>query len=706
MKIQSSSAALFFAVVLIPFAGIIFGRINGFSVDLPLSEIRRAEIKILDTKVIQGDSTDEGSKYNCKGQIAGDDTLRGFTAVAKVYQNGCYTDGRFNAREFEFSVFEFRWNGSEQSYPGVQVAPPVKKPEKFLGSVHHLAYKFPEKKDYTIYRVSGNSLNVVSLLPASRIRPGEYTIIPEAKLSVLQDKTRYVVLPADAKITPYGNLNGQTEGAWTRETQLGRAGKIRIQVGGTPFDTRMDYTAGPSSHSNIYGMGREFFFLDFENRTSAILWQDKKSGAVVATYLDEKLLRKEERILDQVKSKRYKLIAATSDHRGRIYLVYAKTKSASSQQDRMVTVHRFTPGGKKEKSVSLNTSKKELNVFSIATDIQSSSNIADLKFSRASSPDEKGLLSLILSRTMHKSSDGLNHQGAIALLLDPETLQVIRNTGQTSGHSFGNYMIPLENRSFAAIDLGDNYPRGVHLHVFDEKRRESRVVFSFKTNHGKTPASPAGKRYPLYREISKGGRNYYQWSNDNRTYTEIGGIAKTENGFLVSFASETPMLANERTDQVHNDPRNMFVVHVKHPFGERGKSWHEIHPDLILTDGHSAHSRFYDFGGRVNRQTNIGAKLLTEYNSIEENASRPKMLKLDRDRFLVLWEKWTSGSYQETFGVVIDSNGDFLAGPDSLGRDFRLGRQDDVFLYGNHLISISGMSKEQMLEINLVQLKD
>ena len=42
-------------------------------------------------------------------------------------------------------------------------------------------------------------------------------------------------------------------------------------------------------------------------------------------------------------------------------------------------------------------------------------------------------LGVVLSRTMAKSSDGLNHQGAIAVTFDASTLEVVTNYGQTSG---------------------------------------------------------------------------------------------------------------------------------------------------------------------------------------------------------------------------------------------------------------------------------
>jgi hypothetical protein len=46
--------------------------------------------------------------------------------------------------------------------------------------------------------------------------------------------------------------------------------------------------------------------------------------------------------------------------------------------------------------------------------------------------------------------------------------------------------------------MGDNYPRGVHRHRFDEFEWRRQVVFTFKTLHGKLPRNPAGVEFPVY----------------------------------------------------------------------------------------------------------------------------------------------------------------------------------------------------------------
>jgi hypothetical protein len=70
---------------------------------------------------------------------------------------------------------------------------------------------------------------------------------------------------------------------------------------------------------------------------------------------------------------------------------------------------------------------------------------------------------------MTQGSDGLNHQGAFAAVFDAKTLKIIKSYGQTSGHSFSNSLIANKrDGGFIGMDLGDNYPRGIHHWVFDK----------------------------------------------------------------------------------------------------------------------------------------------------------------------------------------------------------------------------------------------
>jgi len=86
-------------------------------------------------------------------------------------------------------------------------------------------------------------------------------------------------------------------------------------------------------------------------------------------------------------------------------------------------------------------------------------------------------LALHISRTMTVSSDGLNHQGAVMFMYDSDTLELAKDFGQTSGHSFGNCLTITEDGKFTGMDLGDNYPRGINFWAFTRDTKENNLVY-------------------------------------------------------------------------------------------------------------------------------------------------------------------------------------------------------------------------------------
>jgi len=65
-----------------------------------------------------------------------------------------------------------------------------------------------------------------------------------------------------------------------------------------------------------------------------------------------------------------------------------------------------------------------------------------------------GRLGLILSRLTHMTPDGLNHQGAIAVVFDADSLELLQHHGQTSGHSWDNVLnLDAESHSNEALIL-------------------------------------------------------------------------------------------------------------------------------------------------------------------------------------------------------------------------------------------------------------
>jgi len=76
--------------------------------------------------------------------------------------------------------------------------------------------------------------------------------------------------------------------------------------------------------------------------------------------------------------------------------------------------------------------------------------------------------------------DGRNHQACSIPILDAKNLQIKRKSSGSS-HSWANF-VTNHKSGFLAVDLGDNYPRGVNTHLLASEQT-SKVVYQFKTHH-------------------------------------------------------------------------------------------------------------------------------------------------------------------------------------------------------------------------------
>lgn len=641
------------------------------------------------------EAAEGAKKWNCKGSAESKDQIGNFAILSSFYQNGCYTDGNYNHRDFPVELGSIIGQQDKIIDQAVQISPPESTASKFLGSHHFLYYRLNAGEQKTIYQFDGTAFKLLGEI-TSKLNQPSYFKIPGADLSSLTAKAVYIALESGERPTPYHRISEHSEGAKIELNDWSELYKIRIKTAGTPFDTVSDYSFGPDSLKNAWGTNRMHFFFPVSNGYS-ITYQDQINGKIYLILLNQKFEFISEKQL--AVSNKELLIAASSDQLERIFLLTAESGEKPINVTRKVSIYNFNREAKRMNYSILDSGPTGLNV-AVAGEIGGIvPNISDMKISG-------NRIGVILSRRMHRGNDGLNHQGAIAFIIDAETLKLVKNLGQTSGHSFGNHLIVMKNGDFAALDLGDNYPRGLHLHRFNETNRVSRVVFTFKTAHGTQPKSPAGKSYPLYQEISSGAAKYYQWSNDNKTYTESAGLVETPDGFAVVFATEDPPLDNRMTENSHNAPRNLKMMEVIKNIDEAPQSGEVVSDKLVITPGEGGKAVFYDFNGGKNEQQNRGNVNITNYNSLDQNVSRPMIARVGENQILVLWEEWGKDRYNNTYGAVFDDHGKILKKPESMENFIRLNRNGDLIFVPGGAVHITGISTDHALEINFLHLKN
>eukprot|EP00955_Chlamydomonas_euryale_P095488 364939-Chlamydomonas_euryale.AAC.11 len=381
------------------------------------------------------------------------------------------------------------------------------------------------------------------------------------------------------------------------------------------------------------------------------------------------------------------LAAAASD--GQEMLYYLTIEGGGTKEDvaRSATLYKANRQGDAIRSQPLDTSKAQLNISNFSG--------PDFKYT-ADMRVSGGWVAVMLARQLHRGEDGLQHQSGCALVFSADTLRLVRNHGQTSGHSLDNVLTVARDGSFVGIDLGDNYPRGVHLHKFggEGPMKAQRLVYTFKTEHGKTPNNPAGRTFDRYDEISSNATTFYKWSNDNNTVR--GGLHHR----LCRTAPGGLSLLNERDLGFHGqalrDPRNIGLVQVRTDFGGTG--------DVVLSKGVAETGGFYTFNGEWSSQQHSGIVWLTDYTDKgQENASRVKTAQLADGRVLLIWEKWTEHQYVNTYAMTVTSAGRKLGEAAELGPGVRLGRRDDPLVAGGKVYLFAGDKASSALVVTVLQ---
>ncbi len=432
------------------------------------------------------------------------------------------------------------------------------------------------------------------------------------------------------------------------------------------------------SHS---GIGRRILVSHESEERIGVLWQHPGTRALAITWIDASLQHHETHALACPEDAL--LAAGTTDPDGNVYYVVIQELSNDrpAGQEVVATLHKTDARGEPALERAIDVTQAGFNIFAFNRGVTRSGS---LRYSR-------GLLGLILPRTMHRSPDGLRHQGAIAVVFSAKDLSVLRNLGQTSGHSMANLLTTNSKGVFLGIDLGDNYPRGVHLHEFTKNQKTSRVVFTFKTAH----ATESRNGSPVYDEISQDGKTFYKWSNDNGVYTELGGIVEAKDAYTILFATDQApdgrVLDNSRAFRGCPDPRNLAMVRVVKNFG-RAPGGNEISDVLMarLPRGAKAETGgFFDFGGRWSKQRVVGVTWLTQYGE-GESVHAPRVTELANGNTLVLWEK--SGDGESLHAMILDARGNIVNEEVDLGFSLHRNRQDRMLSQGGriHLLASDG----------------
>jgi hypothetical protein len=432
-------------------------------------------------------------------------------------------------------------------------------------------------------------------------------------------------------------------------------------------------------------------YFIFKNNVNEIkfLWQDQSNFAVNLTFLNSAFSSQTTKNIQSNNDEI--LIAATTDSTNYLYYLTYKAKHNLVE----IFLRKIDLEGKIILIKNFYSFANTTNIYKI------DDNICSMKSNGIN-------IVALLARKMYKSSDGLNHQAGLAMTFNCKTLELESFIENTTSHSFENYIMVDSKKTFIGMELGDGYPRGINLHKFKDKLHKSRLIYTYKTSHATTSQHyTIYKPFPLYTEISSPTKKYYKWSNDNSTYTTLGGIIEEEHGYFVFFTG-APSPAGKSLDNARAsyeiDPQNIGFVKVERYFNVAEKNVNCVTEDVILSKGKIEEGGFFGFLGEWTPQRNVGVVWLTAYKDIKkESARKVKCVQLLDGTIVLLWEKYKLNNYTEDFigvyGVKLNLKGEKISPITLISTKFRLPKTDELFFYNNKLFILNGINAEKKLTI-------
>ena len=210
------------------------------------------------------------------------------------------------------------------------------------------------------------------------------------------------------------------------------------------------------------------------------------------------------------------------------------------------------------------------------------------------------MLCVYFARVKFKSDDGFNHQASYGFIVDKDTFKRM-DIGQVLQGTRMPYASHSFNQFILSIENG---------FIFADQGDAFPRAFNFsKFENGKDTKELRSFEF-------KKGKTY------QNTFAQLGGLAKTSTGYIFAGTYEK----NNDVSGEHNDSRNVFI--------------------LTFDDTLSACS---------------APVWITNYKDKKQNALSPKIVALDKERYLLMWELWeftgANASDHTIYITIIDKNG-------------------------------------------------
>ena len=299
------------------------------------------------------------------------------------------------------------------SFTAFRISPPSVLATEFVASRTHLYIKQSGSTNIWSY-VPSTGFHLLDTIEAQAGSYKKTSVrmdnLAETVVIILQPaSTRISIWPLEASEVEAAWLDGKADGSFSLSAR-------RFSVPGQPFVPETNWNYGPGTHTGNYGTYKRFFAMTHSDGREGIVWQDFANDAVKLTWLAKDYLSSQTVQLTALSSTIF--VGAAGDGLGNVILLLGASGSPSDKTaTSSAEVVKYDAAGNELQRASLPTGKSDLNIYAF------SSSGASFAWDTGS-----GTIGVSLARTMTQASDGLNHQGGIAFVLDAHLSSVQRLT--------------------------------------------------------------------------------------------------------------------------------------------------------------------------------------------------------------------------------------------------------------------------------------
>ena len=284
----------------------------------------------------------------------------------------------------------------------------------------------------------------------------------------------------------------------------------------------------------------------------------------------------------------------TKDSDGNYYIFCAKEVEEGAKTEKNMVLVKYSESGQK------------LNEAWFEAYLNDSRNGVKIPFDAGTCRIEISgdMIAVYFAREMFMSGDGLNHQTSYGFILELDSFK--RLTGDSlmmayAAHSFNQFILPIDG-GFMFVDHADGNPRAFAFETVKNIQSDRYISAPWEWNDSIDSFRFAGN------------------AGDNTTHAELGGIAKTDYGYL--FAG-----TYRKNDT--SGPQDLLLLTIN-------DSLTSISDPIWITN-----------------YADLGAEKPNTY------AYTPKIVRIGDNQYLLLWGK-REGNYKTVCMAIVDGLGEIL----------------------------------------------